>query len=408
MYRMNNCLSKRIYSITSIVVILLLLGFHSLYPQEISTKWSPWKGVDIFRDKGCIQCHAVYGRGGEDGPDLGKDKFYGTYLDFAALMWNHIPNMEDKMEKIGLSFPEFNPEETEQLITYLAYIRYKGEPGHEFAGKKLLNSKGCVKCHKFGGEGGDIGPDITSELEYLSPIILVETMWNHGPNMMDIFEQNNIKRPQFKNNEIIDIAVAIKAYMKPTNRIPPGSYDLGDPQKGKNLLQEKGCMTCHSLKGNGGDLAPDFYNMDFNKSVTEIAGMMWNHAPKMWELMKKENILVPIFERGEMADIIGYFYSLKLEDTPGDTENGKNIVNTWGCLSCHNVNGRGNSISNDLAKLDGFDTSLNMVTAMFNHAAVMSKMNREMKQEWPKFTGSDMADLYAYINLLSSAKENVE
>ncbi|UCF65847.1 MAG: cytochrome c [bacterium] len=395
--------------ISSIILLLALEFLVSgrntfLYAQEGFSQKNAYKGHDVFQNKGCIQCHAVYGRGGKGGPDLGKDKFFGTYLEFAAMMWNHFPRMEEKMEKKGLSFPQFSAEETEQLITYLAYIRYKGEPGNEFAGKKLLNSKGCVKCHKFGGRGGDIGPDITSELEYLSPIILVETMWNHGPDMMDIFEQNDIKRPQFKNNEIVDIAVAIKAYMSPTNRIPPGSYDLGDPSNGKILLQEKGCITCHSSRGTGGNLAPDFYSMDFNKSVTEIAGMMWNHAPEMWELMNRENITIPTFKKGEMADIIGYFYSIKLQDASGDEENGKNIVYNRDCLSCHSIKGEGSSIATDLARVDGLDNSLIVVNAMFNHASDMKKRHTEMKLEWPKLSGKDIADLVAYLNALSPAK----
>ncbi|NIT61884.1 MAG: c-type cytochrome, partial [Aliifodinibius sp.] len=117
------------------------------------------------------------GKGGKGGPDLGEQKFYGTYLELASLMWNHFPKMFEKMQETGYQFPEFTEEEMSQLIAYISFIRYMGEPGNEYKGKKLLKSKGCMSCHKFGGAGEDIGPDISAKEEYLSPISLLETMW---------------------------------------------------------------------------------------------------------------------------------------------------------------------------------------------------------------------------------------
>ncbi|UCE79881.1 MAG: c-type cytochrome [Nitrospiraceae bacterium] len=29
-------------------------------------------------------------------------------------------------------------------------------------GKELFRSKGCIRCHSFKGEGGNIGPDLTA------------------------------------------------------------------------------------------------------------------------------------------------------------------------------------------------------------------------------------------------------
>jgi cytochrome c2 len=363
-----------------------------------------WKGKEVFHNKGCIQCHSVYSIGGSGGPDLGEEKFYGTYLELAAIMWNHFPKMSEKMEQIGYSFPKLNTKETEQLISYLAFIRYKGEAGRESTGRKLLKSKRCLDCHKFGGEGGNIGPNITTEMEYLSPLILMESMWNHGPHMIEIFKENNIERPMFKNNEIVDIAAAIQGYMPPTNRIPPGSYDLGDTQKGKNLIEKKGCIQCHTLDGKGGKLATDFSKININYSVTELAGKMWNHAPKMWALMKSEKISIPVFEKGEMVHIVGYLYQVKLSDTPGDPDRGKNLIMNRGCSNCHSNKEGTKNIEPDFTSHGEIKTPLSMINAMFNHAPVMQKKHMEEKLDWPNLTGKDMADFYAYLLKLSSKK----
>jgi cytochrome c len=381
---------------TGIFLTILIYGFLPTNIAGNSTPQSPWRGREVFHNKGCINCHSVYGKGGEGGPDLGKDQFYGTYLELAALMWNHFPKMSETMKKQGFQFPNLNVRETEQLITYLSYIRYMGETGDEMRGRKLLKSKGCFSCHKFGGSGGDIAPDFSTREEYISPLNLVESIWNHGPDMMQIFESYKIKRPEFKGNEIVDLASGIQSYMRPT-RFPDGSDDIGDPVRGETLVEKKGCMHCHSFRGTGGNLGPDFDKVNLNCSVTQIAGKMWNHGPKMWEIMKREDITFPVFMKGEMADVIAYLYGLKLEDSPGDETAGQALLEQRKCLSCHSFQGQGSDIADDLADLVQLHSPLAMISAMWNHGAAMQEKLSEMKLIWPELTSKNMANLYAYL-----------
>ncbi len=137
--------------------------------------------------------------------------------------------------------------------------------------------------------------------------------------------------------------------------------------------------------------------MDFNYSITQIAGNMWNHGPKMWEIMREENISFPAFNKGEMADIIAYLYSIKLEDIPGDAEKGSQIVKEKGCLSCHSLQGEGSEIAADLVMLEDMDSPLAMITAMWNHAPAMREKQLEKELKWPEFNGRDMANLYTYL-----------
>ena len=403
----NNTRQTEFYrQIPFLILLLFFIGFTIGFTQKISWPKSPWEGREVFHKKGCIQCHAINGSGGEDGPDLGKEKFYGTYLELAALMWNHFPKMFEKMQKTDFQFPELDQEEMKQLIAYLSYMRYMGEStGRESKGRKLLKNKGCVLCHEFGGLGGDIGPDITAKKEYLTPMMLAESMWNHGPNMMELFQEHNIERPEFEDDEIVDLANGIRSYMRST-KVPLNSHYLGDPVQGKKIAEKKGCMLCHSFRGVGGELGPDFADVDFNYSVIQIAGKMWNHGQQMWEMMISKDITFPVFKSGEMVDVISYMYSLKLEDDPGDAEKGHQIVINRGCLSCHSLRGKGAEISIDLATLDEMASPLVMITAMWNHAPAMQEKLLQTKVKRPVLNGKDMANLYAYLNSLSMSSKN--
>jgi cytochrome c551/c552 len=379
-----------------IAFILSWLSPQPIFAQTSDSAQPHLKGLAVFREKGCVLCHPVYGRGGKGAPDLGKRQFYGTHLELAAKMWNHFPKMYAKMQKMDHKFEELAPEEMVSLLDYLSFIRYIGEPGSEYQGRKLIASKGCKKCHRFGGDGGDIGPEIGAKDEYLSPLKFVEAMWNHGPEMHELFEENDIKRPKFKRHEIIDIAYAVRAYTV-TSNVPLGSYDIGNPEQGARLSREKGCMVCHSYRGEGGDLAVDFDDVDFNRSVTEIAGEMWNHAPEMWNVMKDRDIAIPRFAEGEMADILAYLYTLKVNDNPGDAGKGPKIIENKGCLKCHSLAGEGGEISADLATVSLLDSPQGMISAMWNHAPAMQDEQVQQKMKWVMFKGQELADLYAFL-----------
>jgi hypothetical protein len=56
----------------------------------------------------------------------------------------------------------------------------------------------------------------------------------------------------------------------------------GDPQKGRKVYADHGCANCHAVRGVGGTLGPDLGRPPlYHKTVTQMAGVMWNHAPQM-------------------------------------------------------------------------------------------------------------------------------
>lgn len=131
-----------------------------------------------------------------------------------------------------------------------------------------------------------------------------------------------------------------------------------------------------------------------------IAGKMWNHGPKMWNAMKLENIPIPVFQKGEMCDIIAYMYRLNLEDAPGDIAKGKQLIVDKNCLSCHSIDNEGSDLAKDFATMQKPNSPMAMTAVMWNHAPAMEKRRAEAKLKWPELNGRDIANIYAYFQSL--------
>lgn len=395
----NKVLRRADVAVTLTLTTLLLADQPLAQTYRASSSTPDDHGRATFIEKGCADCHAIYGRGvggvePEGGPDLGKRDIYGTYLELAADMWNHFPDMLKRVRKANREFPSFTEDEVGEIVTFLSFIRYVGEPGNERSGRKLLREKRCTACHTFGGKGGDVGPDFAQSEDYLSPLALAAAMWNHGPGMQDLFEKHDIERPSLNGREMIDLSVGIKSFMSPS-RVPPGSFVPGDPEVGRTLASEKGCLQCHALSSDADAIG--FAEMELDASLTEIAGHMWNHGPDMWEMMEDRGIAFPSLTRREMADLIAYVYSLRLNDPPGDPGRGADLIVEKGCTSCHAEGGKETAMAVDFANVGDLDSPLTMISRMWNHAEDMDEAVRETNKRWPQFEGRDLADIHAYL-----------
>jgi len=175
------------------------------------------------------------------------------------------------------------------------------------------------------------------------------------------------------------------------------SEEIGDPMDGKALLTSKGCMTCHSLWGAGGELGPDFARVSANKNLPEILGDFWNHTPKMIEHAGGEGIKWPRFDREEMEDVISYLYYLNIFDSPGDPDMGSVVFRRKACDYCHSVGSFGKKRVKSLDHFSQYLTPMPLAQAMWNKGPQMTRMQNEVGIEMPWFEGREMADIQAFI-----------
>lgn len=368
--------------------------------QELfSPTQNPVAGSRVFRVKGCAQCHAVNGVGGEIGPDLARIPRPRSFYDLAAAMWNHFPRMAAQMRSMKVSRPHLYPRETADLIAFLYTLNYFDRPGDLEAGSRLFSEKRCVICHQVGGTGGVIGPNLDFLKQYGSPIFVATAMWNHGPAMAEAMRARGIQRPTFKGSELNDLI----AYLKSASPEPVEEplYVLpGRAEEGRQLFGEKQCRACHSVEGKGGQLGPDLAERGLHRSLTEFAAAMWNKTPAMIKAMKAKGISLPQLEPQEMADIVAYLYSVRYFAEPGEPRKGEKLVTIKGCLRCHSVRGKGGDSAGDLARTKRSLSPPTVISVLWNHALDMDEQTNVEKGTWPHFRPEEMADLVAYLQTL--------
>jgi mono/diheme cytochrome c family protein len=92
---------------------------------------------------------------------------------------------------------------------------------------------------------------------------------------------------------------------------------------------------------------------------------------------------------------VGYLWSVQYFDRPGNAGRGKAVFGKKNCGSCHRDASSG---APDLSARAGGMTPFAMVDVLWKHGPAMKSRMDEKHLAWPRFDGSEMADLIAYLN----------
>lgn len=172
----------------------------------------------------------------------------------------------------------------------------------------------------------------------------------------------------------------------------------GDARKGREVFSQKGCGTCHAIRGGGPSIGPDLGRIPARHlTMTQMAGAMWNHAPTMAQMAAEKGITWKPFRESEMRDLIAFLYAVSLLDEPGDPRRGARLFVEKGCATCHSVTGEGWKIGPGLKQWKRYGSPILWAELMWSHAVGMEGKVREFGLRWPKFAGNEMVDLIAFI-----------
>jgi len=286
---------------------LLAFLFTAAYGEETG---DPRAGEQLFAAKGCAQCHAVAGKGGGVGPALDALKGANSPVLVAAAMWNHGPRMAEVMKAKGIERPTFKDRELLDIVAYVVGTARDADtattqviPGTPERGRKLFAEKRCATCHAVAGRGGKVGPALGTRAHHVSLTEFGALMWNHGPAMWNRMKERGIGVPQLTGQDMADIV----AYLYTSHYFDTVT---GNATRGEQLVQGKGCVTCHSIRGRGGKVSADFATSTVVGSPSSVIAAMWNHGARMEGRAQKQDIELPVLTGQELADISAYLGSL--------------------------------------------------------------------------------------------------
>jgi mono/diheme cytochrome c family protein len=184
---------------------------------------------------------------------------------------------------------------------------------------------------------------------------------------------------------------------------------LGDAQRGAELLRTEKCLSCHSMRGDGGTSAPDLGRMTGrNYTPSWMASIMWNHAPTMWAAMEKQGIPKPRLTEAQAADLFAYFQSVRFFERPGDAARGKQVFTSKHCADCHGISSQVSGGGPPVATWQSLAAPIMLAQEMWNHASQMQAAMRTRRIRWPELTGQDLTDLLVYVQNLPQTRGRVQ
>jgi len=168
------------------------------------------------------------------------------------------------------------------------------------AGERVAAAKGCGVCHSLPGElrGKKPGPVFQAPAPPQAASEVLRRLWNHIPGMRQHFLARGLAWPVISVPEMTELLTFLGRQ--------PGRERAPNLDRGRVLLIQKGCLKCHALAGEGGRAAPDLMRFREYGNPVPLAAALWNKAPGMLERIDKSGVPFPVFQEGEMGDLLGF------------------------------------------------------------------------------------------------------
>jgi hypothetical protein len=98
---------------------------------------------------------------------------------------------------------------------------------------------------------------------------------------------------------------------------------------------------------------------------------------------------------GQMRDLVGALWASKFVGEPGRPAAGSHVFEAKKCTVCHDDAASG---APHLPMAGREFSGATMVSVLWRHGPRMLDLMQAKSLEWPRFDGSQMADLIAYLN----------
>jgi len=269
-----------------------------------------------------------------------------------------------------------DPQAARDLFAYFYAARFFDKPADAGRGKHVFADRGCRRCHGLTDYLTTSAKPVSQWKALDRPFDLAREMWNHqlyitpGPG----------KWPKLSTQDLLDIQVYLRNL--PLHPSAETLFTVRGPTDGAAVFESRGCAACHSP-------AWELMQQLRGQSLTAIAAEMWNHAPRIANAGAKRTEFTP----SEMQALLSYLWVQQFFQDAGKPEAGRHLFASKHCASCHH------DASTGAPEIEGkFFTSADMVAALWRHGPQMLDRMQSKKIPWPRFDGSQMSDLIAYLN----------
>jgi mono/diheme cytochrome c family protein len=209
-------------------------------------------------------------------------------------------------------------------------------------GRAVFEEQGCIGCHKLGGVGGNIGPELDKVGAKRSP----EWLARHFRTPGELVPGSGM--PPVKRSDA-DIE-ALTLFMLGQTGEPLTDYyvsmrTIPGFELGQRLFEQRGCIGCHSVGGHGGKVGPALDGIAKRRSNDWIAQHFRDPAAVTpGSVMPKFNFTEP-----EIRALTSFLVSLtenraglaRLSEEASPVERGRAVYLKFGCGGCHGPNGQG-------------------------------------------------------------------
>ena len=182
------------------VVVGVVLGAAAVATAE--PPGDAGRGREAFTAKSCVRCHVPRGQTSM-GPVLEELRRPQGAFVLAGRLWNHAPAMFTALKVEGLAWPVIDEGEMLHLMAYLRADAGRDPSPQPRRGQLILVAKGCLKCHRFQGEGAHVAGDLAERREdYAPPERWASKVWSHTPRIAQKAIERGVPYPRFTGDEM--------------------------------------------------------------------------------------------------------------------------------------------------------------------------------------------------------------
>jgi mono/diheme cytochrome c family protein len=246
-------------------------------------------------------------------------------------------------------------------------------------GQQVFESSGCRGCHKLGGSGGNLGPELDKVGARRSP----EWLKKHFLKPSAVTAGSAMPPQKFSD---ADLEAIVLFMLSQTGETAPGYYAsmkvIPSADQGQRLFAQKGCIGCHSVGGLGGKVGPALDDVGLRRSPE----WMLQHFRDPQSVTPGSVMPRFGFTETEARALTDFLLHLRerniassLSALMNPVERGREVYRKYGCAGCHAPDGKG-GVPNPNAKTAEQVPGLTYVADGYTKAELKARIVKGQKE----------------------------